>query len=51
MPETKTDTKMGNDKDKDVAKGSTIVGNISISVLVLASLMFVFFLMHPLSKA
>lgn len=51
MPETKNEVKVVSDKDKEVAKGSTLVGNISIGVFVLASLMFVFFLMHPLPKA
>ena len=51
MPETKNEVKIGIDKDKEVAKGNTIIGNISIGILVLASLMFVFFLMHPLPKA
>lgn len=51
MPETKNEVKVVSDKDKEVAKGSTLLGNISIGVFVLASLMFVFFLMHPLPKA
>lgn len=51
MPETKNEIKIVSDNDKEVAKGSTVVGNISISVFVLASLMCVFFLMHPLPKA